>query len=50
MKQYDYTVLYVDFRHLLEREVVLAKAIMDQYYRSVRSTWTFASRKAELTA
>lgn len=33
MKQYDYTVLYVDFSHLLEREEVLARAIQDQYYR-----------------
>lgn len=33
MKQFDYTVLYVDFSHLLEREEVLARAIQDQYYR-----------------
>ena len=33
MKQYEYTVLYVDFSHLLEREEVLARAIQDQYYR-----------------
>lgn len=33
MKQYDYTVLYVDYRHLLDREPVLAHAVLEQYYR-----------------
>lgn len=35
MQEFEYTVLYVDFSHLLEREEVLANAIQTQYYRSV---------------
>lgn len=35
LKDFELTTLYVDFGHLLERETVLAKAISDQYYRSV---------------
>ena len=33
LKEYELTTLYVDFRHLLEREEVLARAISGQYYR-----------------
>lgn len=33
LKDYDLTTLYVDMRHLLEREEVLARAIRSQYYR-----------------
>jgi DNA replication licensing factor MCM6 len=35
MQLYDYTVMYVDYRHLLAREPVLAHAVLEQYYRSV---------------
>lgn len=35
LKDFELTTLYVDFGHLLERETILAKAISDQYYRSV---------------
>jgi DNA replication licensing factor MCM6 len=37
MQEFEYTVLYVDFSHLLEREEVLANAIQTQYYRQVDS-------------
>lgn len=33
MKEFEFTTLYVDFSHLLEREEVLARAIQGQYYR-----------------
>lgn len=33
MKEFEFTTLYVDFSHLLEREEVLARAIQSQYYR-----------------
>lgn len=33
MKDYELTTLYIDFTHLLEREEILAEAIMEQYYR-----------------
>jgi DNA replication licensing factor MCM6 len=38
MQEFEYTVLYVDFSHLLEREEVLANAIQTQYYRQVCSS------------
>ena len=39
MRDYELTTLYVDFSHLLEREDVLARAISDQYYRYVFSSF-----------
>ncbi|GMK55135.1 hypothetical protein CspeluHIS016_0201910 [Cutaneotrichosporon spelunceum] len=33
MKELDWVTLYVDWRHLLEREETLAEAIQTQYYR-----------------
>lgn len=33
MKEFEFTTMYVDFSHLLEREEVLARAIQSQYYR-----------------
>lgn len=33
LKEFEFTTLYVDFGHLLEREEVLARAIQGQYYR-----------------
>jgi DNA replication licensing factor MCM6 len=35
LKDFELTTLYVRFDHLLEREEVLARAISNQYYRSV---------------
>jgi len=37
MRYSEITTLYVDFSHLLDRDDVLARAISDQYYRSVHS-------------
>lgn len=33
MREFELTTLYVDYKHLMESEQVLAKAIADQYYR-----------------
>jgi len=33
LKEFELTTLYLDFSHLLSTEVVLAKAISEQYYR-----------------
>lgn len=33
LRSYAQTTLYVDFSHILEREVALSRAIQEQYYR-----------------
>ena len=33
MRDYGRTTLYVDFRHMLEYDDVLARAVSEQYYR-----------------
>jgi DNA replication licensing factor MCM6 len=33
LKEFELTTLYLDFSHLLSTEMVLAKAISEQYYR-----------------
>lgn len=33
MREYELTTLYVDFAHILQRDLVLADAVQKQYYR-----------------